>query len=232
MIEKDIIGIVGGMGSYATAYFFRKIIDSFPAEKEWERPRIIIDNNCVMPSRVRAILYNENVDELVDELSKSVDGLVSLGCNKIILACITSHYFLNSLNITYPHLFTSIDLLKGTVDAIKEKEVYICCTEGTAQTRLWDSYFQKDTQIIYPDEHELRKLRIFIEAVKKNNINTEIIESFAEFISKAPCKSIILGCTELPVLYDLIKSQDNKLNKIVYDPLQCGIEILKESLEK
>ena len=55
----NTIGILGGMGSYATVDLFRRLVDAFPAEKEWDRPRIIIDNNCTMPSRVRAILYNE-----------------------------------------------------------------------------------------------------------------------------------------------------------------------------
>lgn len=56
---SKVIGILGGMGSYATVEIFRRVIDAFPAEKEWDRPRILIDNNCIMPSRVRAILYEE-----------------------------------------------------------------------------------------------------------------------------------------------------------------------------
>ena len=61
MKEKEmVVGILGGMGSYATVDFFRRLIEAFPAEKEWDRPRVIIDNNCTMPSRVRAILYHEN----------------------------------------------------------------------------------------------------------------------------------------------------------------------------
>ena len=69
----------------------------FPAEKEWDRPRIIIDNRCTMPSRVRAFLYNENVDELIDEMPDSMQNLVNGGCSKIILACNTSHLFLPSI---------------------------------------------------------------------------------------------------------------------------------------
>ena len=39
MKYTETIGIVGGMGSYATLDFFRRILDAFPAEKEWDRPR-------------------------------------------------------------------------------------------------------------------------------------------------------------------------------------------------
>ena len=77
---KDlIIGVLGGMGTYATINLFKQYAEVFPAEKEWERPRIIIDNRCTMPSRVRAFLYHENVDELVDEMAASSDGLVKWG---------------------------------------------------------------------------------------------------------------------------------------------------------
>ena len=65
---KDlVIGVLGGMGTYATINLFKQYAEVFPAEKEWERPRIIIDNRCTMPSRVRAILYNEKFDQVVSE---------------------------------------------------------------------------------------------------------------------------------------------------------------------
>ena len=53
------IGIVGGMGSLAAAEFLNTMVRAFPAEKEWDRPRTVVDNACHMPSRVRALLYGE-----------------------------------------------------------------------------------------------------------------------------------------------------------------------------
>ena len=77
---KDlVIGVLGGMGTYATINLFKQYAEVFPAEKEWERPRIIIDNRCTMPSRVRAFLYHENVEKLVDEMADSIDGLLKIG---------------------------------------------------------------------------------------------------------------------------------------------------------
>lgn len=81
------------MSSYATLDFFDRLLEAFPAEKELDRPRIIIDNNCKMLSRVRAILYNENKEELISDLNKSINFLIYGGSNKIVLACNTSHYF-------------------------------------------------------------------------------------------------------------------------------------------
>ena len=36
--DEVAVGIVGGMGSYATVGFFKRLVDAFPARYEWERP--------------------------------------------------------------------------------------------------------------------------------------------------------------------------------------------------
>lgn len=94
-----VIGVLGGMGTYATINLFKQYAEGFPAEKEWKRPRIIIDNRCTMSSCVRAFLYHENVDKLVDEMTESIDGLLKVcgGITKIILNCNTSHLFLSKI---------------------------------------------------------------------------------------------------------------------------------------
>ena len=85
-MENLNIGVLGVMGTYATIHLFKKYAEIFPAKKEWDRPRIVIDNRCTMPSRVRAFLYNENVDQLISEMADSMQYLTDAGCNRIILA--------------------------------------------------------------------------------------------------------------------------------------------------
>lgn len=41
-------------GDICYCSFFQQYADVFEAKKEFDRPRIIIDNRCTMPSRVRA----------------------------------------------------------------------------------------------------------------------------------------------------------------------------------
>ena len=54
-MEKKVLGILGGMGTIATAHFFRILADRVKAEKDQDYPRIIIDNNhiSVGSSRIR-----------------------------------------------------------------------------------------------------------------------------------------------------------------------------------
>ena len=141
-MKKDyVIGILGGMGTYATIHLFQQYAEVFPAIKEWERPRIIIDNRCTMPSRVRAFLYKENVDQLIDEMSDSMQNLVNAGCNKIILACNTSHLFLPKIYEKVPELEACVkNIIEECVNqVIKDdlREVYILGSEGTIDSQVY-----------------------------------------------------------------------------------------------
>lgn len=221
------IGILGGMGSYATCDLFRRLIDSFTAEKEWERPRIIIDNNCIMPSRVRAILYNEQEEELIFQMSNSINQLVSAGAEIIIIGCMTAHYFRSRL----PHQEKILDILNITYNMIGTKynfnEKIMClCTEGSVKTQIWGTALS-GYRLVYPDNKDMVKLRKFIEVVKQNKITDKIIKEFREYINSLSENYVILGCTELPILYN---KDCNMSQKEIIDPIEIAIQYLKKSI--
>lgn len=230
--DNIVIGIVGGMGSYATLDFFKRLLDAFPAEKEWERPRIIIDNRCNMPSRVRAILYKERREELVNSLSNSVKMLIDNGATHIILACNTSHIFLNDVYEKVPECqYYTINIIEECAKKLSEdnvSKVALIASEGTILSKVYEDIFSMyNIKIVSPTKKEFSKIRSFIEAVKQNNINEEIKCEFIKYINGIESDSLILGCTELPVLY---KECEEKCNKKIYDPLQCAIDVLKNNM--
>ena len=126
------IGVLGGMGTYATIHLFQQFAELFPAEKEWERPRIVIDNRCTMPSRVRAFLYNENKEQLVEEMAESMQNLVNAGCNRIVLDCNTSHLFLPLIYQKVPELEEKVvHIIKNCVEEISKKNITHVYVLGT-----------------------------------------------------------------------------------------------------
>lgn len=228
--DNIVIGVVGGMGSYATLDFFKRLLDAFPAEKEWERPRIIMDNRCNMPSRVRAILYKERREELVNSLANSVEMLIDNGATHVILACNTSHVFLNDIYEKVPECqYYIINIIEECAKKLSEDnidKVALIASEGTILSRVYEDIFSVyNIEIISPTKKDFSKIREFIETVKQNNISEEVKEEFIKYINKIECDSLILGCTELPVLYKECKSQ---INKKIYDPLQVAIDVLKK----
>lgn len=142
-MENLNIGVLGGMGTYATIHLFKQYAEIFPAEKEWDRPRIVIDNRCTMPSRVRAFLYNENVDQLVAEMADSMQHLTDAGCNRIILACNTSHLFLPQIYQKVPEIEGKVvNIIHTCVEKISKddiRQVYLLGSEGTIESGIYQN---------------------------------------------------------------------------------------------
>lgn len=232
-MKKDFtIGVLGGMGTYATIHLFQQYAQVFPAVKEWERPRIIIDNRCTMPSRVRAFLYRENVDQLVSEMAESMQGLLASGCSRIILACNTSHLFLPRIFEDIPELeHAVVHIIDVCVKKIREdgkREVFLLGSEGTIESGIYQNALREHgITCRVPQKEEYAKLRECIEAVKQNVYTDAVEHAFLELVNRYD--TCILGCTELPVLYE--KYKDKVCCRTVYDPLYLGLCELKKEYD-
>ena len=230
------IGILGGMGSLAAADFFSAMVRAFPAEKEWDRPRIVVDNACHMPSRVRALLYGEKREELTRQLAEHIAGLVSLGCTDIVLCCNTSHVFLpevlplaQELSQGKPFVFHHIirtlakDLQKAGIDRVS-----LIATEGTIDVGVYP-YILAEYGIAVDCEGESAygELRFLIEAVKQDQINDEALDRFIALVNRQKAPHVVLGCTEFPLLRARLPGRENSLRVTLHDPLRSVIEALK-----
>lgn len=235
-LPKDVIGIVGGFGSYATLDFFERLLDSFPAEKEWDRPRILIDNYCTLPSRVRGILYHENEKEIVEGLTNTIQNFINVGATKIIITCNTAHYYLNPVYENIPKskniIINIIDELAIQLNENNIDEVSLIATEGTILSNIYQETFDKyNIKINAPDEEDFYKMRDLIEVVKqKKEITSKVKNDFINLIKEQKDDSVILGCTEFPVLYKYVKKDIEKENLTIYDPLESAILKIKENM--
>jgi len=228
MAEK-IIGILGGMGSYATVYTFKKILDRIDAKKEWDYPRIIIDNNPKLPSRVRAILYNEHKKEIIDGMCDSIKKLTEYGADIIFVPCNTAHYFIDDVKYKLPH----VNIL-NMLAAVGEKcwsagyqKVGVLASEGSIVTGIYGKYIKdKDMSILYPPESKFKNIREIIEDVKQNkNLEKTKIALVSEINSFNNPDCVILGCTEFSVVWGLlIDGEKLKCNYPVLDALDIAID--------
>lgn len=231
------IGILGGMGSFATLEIFRRYLEKFPATKEWERPRVVIDNNCTMPSRVLAALENKDRKRLVREMSSSVKILIEAGCTHIFFACNTSHIFLEEVLKNVPaarnKIINIIDCLAKSLAQRNKNNLTLFATEGTIQTHIYQNIFSKyDLNIIAPGDEVFPKMREIIEAVKQNNITCKNLKTFKEIIINQKMGGVVLGCTEFPVIYSKFKDEIDSLGVEIYDPIDEVFEFLRNEFLK
>lgn len=227
-----VIGIVGGMGPYATVDLFRRMVDAFPTEKDWEKPHIIVDSYSEIPSRVRAVLYNERRDEVVTCLATSIQHLMKMGVQKIIVGCHTAHIFLpEALKRVAGSDDCVVNIIKAAVSHCvknKYKKLRILASEGTVQTKIYNrAFLNTDIEIINPTEEELVDIRTLIEDVKQNKISFNSMMLFKQLVEKDHFP-VILGCSELPVLLYNCTLNDIVFGIEMIDPFQCAIDLIKD----
>lgn len=230
---QDVIGVLGGMGSYATLHFFEELLNAFPAQKEWDRPRVLIDNRCTMPSRVLAVLEGVKYNQLVEELCDSVRSMLNAGATKIILACNTSHCFLEDIYENVPEaegkIVSIIEACCREIAEAGEKKVSLIASEGTIQSGVFAKGLAPyGVEVSAPQNEQYYMQRDLIEAVKQNCITEETIQSFVDLIKSFSGDALILGCTEFPVLFSRVP-EGTFGNIRFYDPLQCVIRVLQKT---
>lgn len=239
MSKPYVIGVLGGMGTYATIDLFERYAEKFPAAKEWDRPRIIIDNYCTMPSRVRAYLYQERKEELVEDMTNAIAGLLRSGCSRVVLACNTSHLYLPDIYERIPDaqekIVNIIDICVEQCHAEGRKKVYLLASEGTIDSGVYHERLDRyGIQCLTPSKQDYLSLRECIEAVKNQNYSEQVNNLFCGLMNNASefhADAVILGCTELPILYNRLKNQiDN--NVPVYDPIDLALDFMHREYQK
>lgn len=230
---NDKLGIIGGFGAYATLHFYKRILEEFAGESERDYPHIIMDNNFTMPSRTRALLYDESYDEIVNAMVESFKIMLENQVDKIVMVCGTAHYFLEDVFKIIPEaklkVINIIDCLGERLQEEQVEKVLIIAAEGMLLKNLYADILEKryHVECISPGKEEYFEIRFFIDNVKKNHFDDEIFFRFKKWLDQFGIYKIVLGCTEFPILIEKM-SWEQKYH--FYDPLEITIQKLKEIL--
>ena len=209
------LGIIGGLGPMATAYFMRRIIELTDAATDQENIEMIIYNCPSIPDRTGFILGKSQEDPLpcILELAQHLERQ---NVDYIAMPCITAHYFHDQLADS---VFIPVSNgIKEAAEYLKNQgisRVGIMATDGTVSMHLFDSVFKNyDISCIYP-EQECQKLvmSIIYDDVKAGrSVNMDEFYIVKEQLIDAGAQVIILGCTELSIL-----KRDNPVGPKVLD---------------
>ena len=201
------------------------VLDQFHADKEWDYPRILLDNNCKLPSRVRAILHKERKDELVDGVNASFRGLASMGASLFLMPCNTVHSFAEQFEL--PEGGTLFNIISATMELIPPASpCYLMASEGTILAGTYEKFNDRGVELISPDEDDQRIIRGLIEDIKQNRAGQQTMNAFAGLVARQDAGRFILGCTELSVLYDMFRDEIDNLGRTFHDSLLIGVQRL------
>jgi aspartate racemase len=230
------IGILGGMGPEATLLFYEKIVKLTKAEKDQEHIPTLIYSNTKIPDRTSCILKGKH-EKIIKELQKSAKILERGGVDFITIPCNTTHYYIKEIkeSIKIPVL----DMIKETAKHIheeykEEKKVVLLATSGTIFSQLYQNKFKNfGIKIIIPEkkvqEEEVMIAIYNVKANKQLEKSRRLIEKVMKNLRKRhKIKVIILGCTELPLLFR-DEEKDTQKDTHTIDPMDilARIAILK-----
>ena len=203
---RKTIGILGGMGPLATCDLFSKIIQITDASCDQEHVRICIDKNTEISDRTNAIIRHGK--DPVPEMVKSAVRLQSFGADVLIMPCNTAHYFYDRILpfVDIPFL-SMIDETAKVISDRGLRKVGLLATDGTLQTAVYEKAFKKRgiSIMVPPPENQVHIMDLIYNGVKAGNkeIDTKPTKKTIEDLFRKGAQTLVLGCTELPVAFDL-----------------------------
>ena len=234
-----MIGILGGMGTQAGLDFCNKLAILNRGKIDQDYPLFILYNKANIPGRPESIgvhtgnLSNKLIDKknnkkyslVLKSLLKGCRLLKKSKCKFIVIPCNTAHYWYDDLKkkIKLPIINMPKEVLNHTIKRCrKNSTIGLLATEGTLKTGIYNKFFDKDYNLIFPDSKiQKNSVNKAIKLVKMGKVKSanKLIKPAIDYLIKKRCKKIILGCTELPIAMFAFKSfKTIKTSKIFLDP--------------
>ena len=234
-----MIGILGGMGTQAGLDFCNKLAVLNRGKIDQEYPLFLLYNKANIPGRPESIgIHTSSLsNRLINKKSKKKYQLVLKSlyegcqllkkgkCKFLVIPCNTAHYWYDDLKkkISLPIINMPREVFNHTLKKCKKgSTIGLLATEGTLKTGIYNKFFDKRYNLIYP-EFKIQKnsVNLAIKLVKMGNVKaaSKAIKPAIDYLVKKRCKKIILGCTELPIAIFAFKSfKKIKTSKIFLDP--------------
>lgn len=219
------LGVIGGLGPMATAYYMELMIRMTDAKRDQDHPEVIIMNVPSIPDRTAFILGKSQADPCgpMVELGRQLKGL---GCSVVATPCVTAHYFHETLQeqIGLP----VIHVIRRTAELLRQagiRRVGLMATDGTVCSGIFQRQVEEQgMELVLPSEAGQKGVMTLIYDQVKAGIQPDM-DLFAAIRDDLRCSGaevIVLGCTELSLLK---KAQD------LGDGILDALEVLaKESV--
>jgi len=234
MKNSKMIGIVGGMGPYASLDLFQKILNQTDAKDDQNHlPIALISTPNKISDRTEFLLGQTSINPAY-VISEIINKLIDIGANIIGIPCNTAHA---------PRIYNVIEELNrknkeikivNMIDEVAEfieyhypalKRIGVLSTIGTKISRIYPMALEpRGFQIIDSDEDVQASLHeaIYDQKFGIKAQSNPITETAKDNVDKAvnhliekDANILILGCTEL----SLVIKQRNIDNVPVIDPV-------------
>ncbi len=201
-----LVGVLGGVGPGATAYFLQRIVERTNASCDQDHVRTLAFNDTAIPDRT-AFITGESARSPISALIEDGQLLEACGCEVLALPCNTAHAFFDEIQASLR--VPVVHMVRETVRAAAEagcRRLGVLATRGTVLTDVYGREgVRRGVDCCYPAAPVQQRVgRIIFDEVKAGRtVHCVVLDELATGLADAGCDGIVL-IDALDVLADRV----------------------------
>ncbi len=202
------IGVVGGVGPLATVDFMEKVVTLTEARNDQDHIKMIVEQNPQIPDRTEHLLH-QGTDPTI-ALFATCKKLEAAEADLIAIPCNTAHAFVARMqtHLRIPVLNMLDEAMAQIAGRYPDRVVGLLATSGTVESGVYaEAAARAGVTVMLPDDaHQALVMEaIYGAAGVKAGFTTgqcrTDLQAAIDHLAQRGAGVILLGCTELPLLF-------------------------------
>ena len=201
--QRKKLGVIGGIGPAATAYFYELLTKMADVGSDQEHPETLIISRPSIPDR-SAYILGRSAESPIPPIIGAGRELVRMGVDIIAIPCVTSHSFFTELTagVGAP-IINMIEETAGLLASSGVKCAGLMATDGTITSGLFSEALQeRGVRTVIPSaEMQAVVMDLIYNSVKANKpVDISRFIAASDKLRANGAEAIVLACTELSLI--------------------------------
>ena len=222
-------GIVGGIGPASTIEYYNGIVAKYLSETG-NYPSIVIDS--IDMSQMIEYFSRSDYKNICFMITNSLKNLKNAGAECAVISSNTPHIIFDMIKENSPlPVISIVDVTCMYIKNMKFKNALILGTAFTMKSKMYEKALSyHGISSVTPSAYDIQKLHEIIYPNLENGIvvdndKLKMIEISEHYISTYNTDTVILGCTEIPLMI-----KENDLSVPVIDTTQIHINAVIDKM--
>jgi aspartate racemase len=195
-----LLGVIGGLGPFASAWFYKRLTELQKVTREQEYIEVLIYSKPSIPDRTGFIL-KQQTESPFDAMLSAAKVLENSGVSYIAIPCVTAHFFYSELQckIQTP-IINLIEEVSEAAVKTGARRAGLLATGGTVSAGLFQKALAKrDIETVTLSANGQESLMNFIYKTAKTGGTPDatLLKELSDNLLAERADTVILGCTEL-----------------------------------
>lgn len=215
--SEPVVGVLGGLGPAATAVFLDLLVRATAAPTDQDHLDVLVSQHSTTPDRTAAIL-DATAPDPGPVIARDARLLQRIGAGILVLPCNTAHHFVREVEAAVGPQARFLSIVERTAAAARERvalgpagpdaepaPVAVFATEGNMRAHVYHEALERVGARAWEPPRALQDEinELIYEQVKAGRpVDRAQFDRCVQQAIDAGAGTVVLGCTELSVIYD------------------------------